>query len=194
MVFFWFGGVNGLNSFVPKDIHTDSMPPKVALTQIKVLGLPRIPDDEGIMTLSHDENNVLFEFSVLDFANNATNRYRYRLHGIDRDWIMNGTAHTANYAALPPGKYLFELQGATSDSPWNTQSVFFTIVVRPPWYQTWYAYAFYLLLFASMLFGYIRYREYNIKLEQEANSSRKESEYLKEFDQVKKQVFCQYCA
>ena len=186
---FWFGGVNGLNSFRPEDIRTNNSPPPVALTGIKVLGLPRMPDDEGTLTLSSEENNVLFEFSVLDFANNATNRYRYRMQGLDRDWILNGTTHTANFTALPPGRYVFEVQGATADSPWNEQSVLFNLVIQPPWFRTWYAYFLYFLIAGALLSAFIFFRERNIKLEQKASASLKESERLKEFDLVKNKFF-----
>lgn len=186
---FWFGGVNGLNAFRPEEIEPQSAPPPVAIAGIKVRGVERLPDEAAALTLPFEENNVQFEFAVLDFANPATNRFRHRLRGIDKDWVYDGTVHTANYSALPPGRYVLELQGATADSPWNEQSVVFNLVIRAPWYRSFVAYLLYFLLAGAAVFGYIRYREKMIKLEHSAMLNQRESARLKEFEGVKNQFF-----
>jgi signal transduction histidine kinase/CheY-like chemotaxis protein/ligand-binding sensor domain-containing protein/AraC-like DNA-binding protein len=185
----WFGGVNGLNVFRPEDIQSGNTPPKVAITGIKVLGVTRLPDSEGALSLPLAENNVLFEYAALDFVNPGANRFRHRLRGIDKDWVYDGTNHSANYAALPPGKYVFELQGATADSPWSEQIVLFELNIRPPWYRTWFAYLCYLLLGVALIGGIIRYRVKWFKLQHEAETNQRESERLKSFETVKNQFF-----
>lgn len=185
----WFGGVNGLNVFRPEDIQSSNTPPKVAITAIKVLGVTHLPDSEGILSLPLEENNVLFEYAALDFTNPGTNRFRHRLRGIDKDWVYDGTNHSANYAALPPGKYVFELQGATADSPWSEQTILFELNILPPWYRTWFAYFCYCLICAALIGGIIRYRVKWFKLQHEAETNQRESERLKSFETVKNQFF-----
>jgi len=185
----WFGGVSGLNVFRPEDIQPMSPPPPVAITGIKVRGTLRLPDAAGHLSLPFGENNVLFEFAVLDFANPATNRFRHRLKGIDQDWVYDGTSHSANYAALPPGSYVFELQGATAHGSWNGQSVTFALTIRPPWYRSWLAWLVYVLVAAAAVLGYVRYREKMFRLSHSAAANQRETERLKEFDRVKNQFF-----
>lgn len=185
----WFGGVSGLNYFWPKDIVPNDQAPAVAISGIKVQGLARLPDVENKLSLPFEENNVMFEFSVLDFANNKTNRYRYRLHGIHHDWVSIGTAHTANFSALPPGRYTFELQGATADSPWSSPSLTFSLEIRPPWYRSRLAWILYAAILALVFIAYLRYREDNFKLRHSAEISQRESERLKAFDAVKNKFF-----
>lgn len=185
----WFGGVSGLNVFRPSEIKATPRAPQVAITGIRVLGMPRLPDGEAHLSVSFEENNVLFEFAALDFCNPATNRYRHRLVGIDHDWVYDGTVHTANYSALPPGQYKFELQGATADGPWSEQMVVFHLTVRPPWYRSWLAWLMYVLAAGGAVLAYVRYREKIFRLQHSAELNQRESERLKAFDGVKNQFF-----
>jgi signal transduction histidine kinase/CheY-like chemotaxis protein/AraC-like DNA-binding protein/sugar lactone lactonase YvrE len=185
----WFGGVSGLNVFRPEDIVVQNAAPLVAITGIKVRGVERFPDTEGVLSLYFAENNVLFEFTALDYANPATNRFRHRLKGIDRDWVYDGSVHNANYSALPPGKYVFELQGATADSPWSDRTETFTLIVKAPWYRSVLAYCCYIIFLIAAIFGIIRYREQIYKLENSAALNQRESERLKEFEALKNQFF-----
>lgn len=184
----WFGGVSGLNYFHPSEIHANVKPPDVAITCIKVRGSARLPDTEHTLSLSFEDNNVLFEFAAFDYTNPATNRFRHRLRGIDKDWVNDGTAHSTNYAALPPGDYVFELQGATADSPWSETAVF-RLTILPPWYRSWPARLGYVVLFVSVFWGIFRYREKMFRLEHSVKANLRESARLKEFEAVKNQFF-----
>ena len=195
-----FGGVNGLTVFDPKEIKLSGKLPPVAITVVKVRGNPLLPAREGSplqfapyfdqkLTLSFSENNVTFEFAALDFANPATNRFRYRMNGIDREWINAGTTHFANYASLQPGEYVFEVQAATADGDWNPQSARFRLIIAPPWYQTPLAYLFYLIFGAGLVWGYIRLREERLREQHLLQLKNSESERLKELDSFKNRVF-----
>lgn len=185
----WFGGVNGLNVFRPEEIYANRFPPYVAITAIKVRGAARLPDTEFSLSLPFEENNVLFEFAALDYANPATNRFRHRLKGIDKDWVYDGTQHSANYAALPPGEYILEIEGATADSPWSEQPMVFHLTIRAPWYRSWLAYFVYVLVLGGVIWGIIRYREKLFLLEHTAEINQIESQRLKAFETVKNQFF-----
>lgn len=185
----WFGGVNGLDYFRAEEIRSDGPPPQLAITGIKVRGAERSPDEEGMLTLPYAENNVLFEFAVLDFANPGTNRFRHRLRGLEESWVYDGTQHQANYAALPPGTYVFEVQGATSDGPWSDKIVQFKLVIRAPFYMSWLAYLLYITAICLLIWGIVRYRVKMIRLEESAIFNRLESERLKDFEAVKNQFF-----
>lgn len=185
----WFGTVSGLNIFSPQKLEYFITPPKVAITGIRVQGESVIPGKEGFISLPFSDNHVTLSFAVMDYSNPQTNRFRYRVQGIDPDWVNCGTSNTANYAALPPGKYVFEVQGATVDSRWNEPSTTFTIVIRPPWYRTAAAYAGFLLLIFALFFGLLRYREKLFKLEHDAESNQRESDRLRAFESAKNLFF-----
>jgi signal transduction histidine kinase len=89
------------------------------------------------ITLSHQQNIFSIEFSALSFFNAETNRYRYKLDGLDQDWHEVGSdERIANYTTLPAATYTFEVQGATSRGPWSQPGAMLRIDILPAWYQT----------------------------------------------------------
>lgn len=63
-------------------------------------------------------------------------RFKYRMAGVEGEWQETAGARTANYAALPPGTYRFEVMVATHDGTWNPEPVAMPVVVMPFLWQT----------------------------------------------------------
>lgn len=196
----FFGGVNGLTYFNPPMIKMNTQVPPIAFTGIQVQGKTLMPATEGsplqfapqfqqTLTLPFSQNNVTFEFAALDFANPATNRYRYKMQGIDHDWIHSGNTHSANYVSLPPGKYTFQVQAATAEGDWNPQSAHFELEILPPWYRSGLAYFFYLILFGGLAFRFISFRETRLREQHTMQLKQQESDRLKELDSFKNRLF-----
>jgi len=194
-----FGSVDGLILIDPKASHLLSNPIPAVVTNVTILGEPtaqvisRNPGQEspGIwknLRLHANQNNLIFEFAGLDFSNPTTNRYRYRLLGLDAGWIHNGTLRTANYSGLDPGTYTFEVQAATAFGKWPTESARVNILIRAPWYRSWYAYVFYGLLFLLANLWYIRFRERQLRLRKSAIDAHLESNRLLELDTFKNRI------
>ena len=79
------------------------------------------------------------EFSALSYLNPATNRYRYKLEGLDSKWHEVGSEQRlVNYTTLPVGIYVFRVQGATSQGPWSEPGVELRLEILPPWWRTWW--------------------------------------------------------
>lgn len=66
-------------------------------------------------------------------------RFRYRLEGVDADWIEgNPLDRRAHYGVIPFGRYRFCVIAAGSDGIWNQEGVAFPFVVPIPlWRQRW---------------------------------------------------------
>ena len=77
-------------------------------------------------------------YTSLSFVNPEYVRFRYRLTGLDDDWIDARTRRTAYYSHVPPGRYTFTVIAANSDGVWNTTGSSLQIVVLPPFYRTWW--------------------------------------------------------
>lgn len=144
----FFGGFSGATAFHPERVTDSRYIPPVVLTELAISGeLVRVapaaaltralPFSEQI-TLPPDRNNFEIAFSALSFSSPETNRYRYRLVGVDRDWITAGAdARRARYTTLPAGSYVFEAQAATGHGPWSEPGATIRIRVLPPWWATW---------------------------------------------------------
>jgi signal transduction histidine kinase/ligand-binding sensor domain-containing protein len=163
----FFGGFSGATAFYPDKIMKSSFAPRIILTDFRLSGNPvRIGAGSVLkqsitrtdsITLSHQQNIFSIGFSALSFFNAETNRYRYKLDGLDKDWHEVGSdERIANYTTLPAATYTFEVQGATSRGPWSQPGAMLRITILPAWYQTaWFrtlcVTAFLLLLWAIYL-------------------------------------------
>jgi signal transduction histidine kinase/ligand-binding sensor domain-containing protein len=138
----YFGGTEGLSAIDPHRLGRDMVTPPIAITAFYVLDTLRshqlVAGDS--VTLSSSEDNVAFEFAVLDVRNAARTRYAYMLEGVDNRWVHVGAhARRARYTDLLPGTYTFRVRGASGDGVWDERGVAVTVVVHPPWWRTWWS-------------------------------------------------------
>ena len=65
-------------------------------------------------------------------------RFRYRLVGLDPDWVEADTRRIAFYSYLPPGNYRFQVTACNSDGVWNQNGASMAVTVLPHIWQTWW--------------------------------------------------------
>lgn len=152
----FFGGINGLNAFYPEHIIDDPNPPTVVLTDFKLFNtsvhvgaqsvLPRHIYGVRDVTLTHDQNDISFEYVGLHYAVPEQNQYAYMLENYDRDWRFVGDQRSAIYTSLDPGEYVFRVKSANSDGVWSTKEASVRVVIRSPWWSTGWAWFVYVAL------------------------------------------------
>ena len=196
----YFGGINGITSFVPEEIRDSHYLPPVVITDF-LLAYKRVdlrqsnaPLRQSIsetqeITLSHRQNALSFEFAALDFTAPQKNQYAYIMEGLNDDWLYSGNERRANYIGLAPGKYVFTVKGSNSDGIWNDKGTSIKITIRPPWWQTWWAYIIYVLLFLAILYSTRAYELSRIRLKDQLKMKRFEADQLKELDQMRSRFF-----
>lgn len=146
----YFGGPSGFNVINPDYLPQSITPKQPVLTSMEFFGEKIIPGNDSILkkpvaltekvTINYDPRNRLaFTFATLDYANPSYSRFRHRLTGFDNDWIYAGQERRAAYAALPPGKYPFEVQSSFDGNHWSANSARIDLEVLPVWYQRWWA-------------------------------------------------------
>ena len=175
-----FAGSDGLNALHPDHIPDNPHPPQVALTDFKVFDRSVRPGPDAPLaadisvaeeiTLAHRQNVISFEFSGLHFSQPEANRYAYKLAGFSWDWAeVDGRNRSATYTNLSPGNYVFKVRAANADGVWNDTGAQVVVRVRPPWWQTWWAYSGYgLLALSSIIAGDRFQRARVIRNEREA--------------------------
>ena len=90
----------------------------------------------------------------MSFFNAETNKYRYRLDGLDTDWHQVGSnQRIASYTTLPARTYTLEVQGATARGPWSEPGVRLRIEILPAWYQTFWFRALCVVLFLLVIWA-----------------------------------------
>ncbi|MCP4217656.1 MAG: SpoIIE family protein phosphatase [bacterium] len=192
----FFGGYNGFNAFFPAMVKDNPYRPPLVITDFQVynrhvkVGAPglsgrpilekNIMDTESIR-LSYKENGFSFHFAALSFLYPERNQYAYRLIGLDKDWNYIGTQRVATYTALPAGSYIFKVKGANCDGVWNETGVTLHLQIKPPWYNTRWAYFFFVIVSVSFFLGLNRVQRLRlVKREREQAEHRRKTNELEE--------------
>lgn len=143
-----FGGINGFNIFNPLEITDNPAPPKVRVTALAVNG--REEDSGTALRLGHEDNNLVFRFSSMHYAQPGKNRYRYMMQGLDDVWhYTDGLNPSASYPNLRPGRYTFVVYGSNNDGLWGETPAAVSLRILPPWYASWPAEVLYILAILS---------------------------------------------
>jgi signal transduction histidine kinase/ligand-binding sensor domain-containing protein/CheY-like chemotaxis protein len=165
----YFGGINGINSFIPDSLKLNQSKPPVIITDFKIfnksveVGTPGSPLQKSIshtkaLKLNYSQSVITFEFAALDFVMPLKNRYKFKLIGFEDNWNDVGNQRTATYTNLNPGKYIFKVIGSNNDGIWNENGASIEIFVTPPYYKTWWFRITVVLLITLLIYLYYRRR------------------------------------
>jgi signal transduction histidine kinase/ligand-binding sensor domain-containing protein len=148
----FFGGVNGLTYFMPKEIRRNPYVPPIQITRCQIGGREVLPETgaggELLLEMEYAREAVTFEFAALSYYRSEKNRYRYRLEGVHDHWIDAGHNRRITFVALSAGEYRLHILGSNNDGVWNTRGTVLHIHVLPPFWGTWW---FRLLIAAIVL-------------------------------------------
>jgi signal transduction histidine kinase/ligand-binding sensor domain-containing protein len=164
---------NGILAFNPLQLDESKTLPAVYIESVGYRSSGNSNDTtlftEGLekIRLKYNENRVSFQYIALHFADASLNQYAYQLEGYDKDWIQAGTQRSVTYTNLSPGKYIFKVKAANSDGLWNETGATITVIISPPWWQTWWAYTLYVLIFLGALRVFSKFRERRLRHEKE---------------------------
>jgi signal transduction histidine kinase/ligand-binding sensor domain-containing protein/DNA-binding response OmpR family regulator len=154
---FYFGGINGFNSFYPQELNKlrNQITPPVAITKISILSNNDTELEKEIQTklnnkqsikLNYDKSSFTISFVSLSFISQSKNQYAYKLQGVDADWNLAGNNKNVTYVNLPPGKYTFKVKASNNDGLWNDEGSEIEIEILPPFWLSGIAKIFYALL------------------------------------------------
>jgi ligand-binding sensor domain-containing protein/two-component sensor histidine kinase len=148
----YFGGIKGINYFHPDSIRTNLYVPRVVISSIN-LYTQRLKGEVDELVLSYDQNFVSFEFSSLDFSNPTENHYAFKLEGLDNDLKYVDAGHrVANYINLPAGEYSFQVWGTNSDGLWSKSGTSVKLIIKPPFWLTWWFVTLIIIVVGSLLY------------------------------------------
>jgi ligand-binding sensor domain-containing protein/signal transduction histidine kinase/DNA-binding response OmpR family regulator len=157
----YFGGINGFNAFLPASMDKTLYFPEVRVTQVrptsgKTPGKVLIPGKEPIV-LTFEQRDVAVDFAGLNFVNPQGIYYRYRLEGLNADWVATGKLRSVNFTYLPVGTHTLQLQASSQPGSWGKEYTTLAIKILPPWYRTTLAYVLYFVAALAACYGLIHY-------------------------------------
>jgi ligand-binding sensor domain-containing protein/signal transduction histidine kinase len=159
----YFGGVNGMTSFMPSEVRDNPYAPPVLITDFRVfnrpvaLGVPSYRAHD--VTLSYRDAAFSIEFAALHYADPHQNRYAYKLEGFDQNWVdADASKRFASYTNLDPGRYVFRVRASNKDGVWSQAPAELAITILPPFWKTWWFRAGAAALAIALAYGAYRAR------------------------------------
>ncbi|WP_371186091.1 EAL domain-containing protein [Thalassotalea maritima] len=161
---YYFGSLNGFNSFYPEDIlpHNNvvlaPVNTKLLIANKEQTDLVAPLFELDSITLEYNQSPFTIEFSSPNASITEQTLYRYKLVGVDDKWIETNSAHRrATYTNLDAGDYTFMVQAYDQSQVDYQQSRDLTISILPPWWLSNSARFAYALVF--LLICYYLYRQ-----------------------------------
>ncbi len=157
-----FGFSNGLISFYPDSVLSDTLKSNIVFTNFQLFNknvrhtedsplLGNIDDIKRI-ELRHNQNFFNIQFSTLDYQNTKQIEYAYKLEGFDKEWYYTQKQRIANYTNIPKGTYIFKVKSTNGRGTWMNNEHTLNITVKPSFWETPLAYILYFSLFLFLFF------------------------------------------
>ncbi len=164
-----FGGINGVDAFVPSSVESSSHIPEIAFTHFFLsnrevnVNEPGSPLTENIVLtknieLKNYQNSFSVGFALLEYSFSNRNRYAYMLEGLTDSWQQIGAERKATFTNLSPGTYKLKVKASNSDGIWTTGHKELTIKILPAWWQTTAFRISFLALSGITIFSAVRLR------------------------------------
>lgn len=200
----YVGSTNGYINFDPNNIAFNEYIPNPRFTELLIANQSVKPNEKyngrviikqsitdlNEITLNYKETNFTLLFSALNYIHPEKNHYKYMLEGLDTDWIeiKNGIG-AASYSNLNSGTYKLIIYAGNNDGLWNETPLIMTIIVKPPFWLTWWAFFIYFILFAIALRYFIIYKLNKQKHEFTQAQKIMEADKIHEVDELKFRFF-----
>lgn len=162
-----FGGTQGVISFCYDKMGEAESKPEVFFTALYLKGKPittetesggrQITDTDILhaqqIELAYDDNSFSIELSSLNFLMAESIQYEFRIDG-DEWQMLPIMQNTISFSNLSAGKHTLEVRA----KKWNTYGDIRTleIIVRHPWYSSWWAWILYIIAFAVIAYIIVR--------------------------------------
>lgn len=160
----WFGTVNGLIKYSPKEFIENDNPTRTNISSIKISYIDTFLQNGSV--LPYALNNISFDVDGICLTNPEKVKYTYKLEGLDKEWSPYTESNNAKYDNLPPGKYTFKVKSCNNEGIWNVDPTTFSFEVKPPFYKTWWFTVGLVLLISGIIITVFRIRLRQIKQKQ----------------------------
>lgn len=156
------GGHGSLLYFDPVSVCPASQPGKTLITAVRVNGKPWMPEHDGLILLSAQQNDITIQYASVDLTDGENIRYAYRLKGVDTGWVMAGRVRQINFSRLAPGEYTFMVHTAGADGKFSGQVASISFRINPPFSRTIGFYTLILLALSGLSWTLYHFRQRQI--------------------------------
>ncbi|RCR67348.1 hybrid sensor histidine kinase/response regulator transcription factor [Larkinella punicea] len=171
----YFGGLNGITAFDPRDFEAEKppIPPPMRIISFRQFdpSLDKLIDKTGELLKTNEivlepgDRTSVLDFALLNYTDAEKNVYAYQFKGLDQDWTVQ-TESSLRLGNLAYGTYQLLIKGQAANGQWSANTLTIQVEVRRPFYlQIWFIILTVLLLIAG-IWGWLRWRIWNHQQEQ----------------------------
>jgi ligand-binding sensor domain-containing protein len=160
-IFVGSGAKDELFSFYPQDLKYDFSNTIIAINSFKIFNEEQpVNFNKGNQQvhLKYFQNFFSFDFVALNFSQNETITYAYKLEGFDKEWNYSNTPHYASYTNVPGGDYTFRIKAKTGDSNWQERQFKVFLYITTAWYKQWWFYLVVSFIILGLFYAIYKYR------------------------------------
>lgn len=161
----YFGSYDGVTYFNPREVKKKRSHAKLFMQDFRLFNRTVKPGDDNSplyealdntseIKLNYKQHSFSIYFSAIDFSLGSNGRYTWILEGLDKEWTMPTKEHIANYTNINPGEYIFQVK-YLDDNNNIIDTRRLSITVSPPFWDTIWARAIFILLLTGI--GYLIY-------------------------------------
>lgn len=198
---FWIPGNIGYVMVDSRNFELNTIPASVVLTTLRINNRLQQPGGENSvlgrcladtpeLVLKHNQTNISIAYSSDNHIYGSSDRFFYKMNGIDPDWVDAGSRREVFYSNLPPGDYVLRIKACNNDGSIGPETQL-KIEVLPPLWARWWAYVLYAAVVFLILQRYMAYKQRKQKLEQELYLKQVEKDKSEEFNRELQTFFTQ---
>jgi len=195
----YFGNLNGMISFNPKNFTKNKYTPSIFITNLQInnkdidVNTNDSPIKQSIshideLELNSSQSSFNLEFASLNYTAPELTEYWYKLENVNNDWVYLERNHKVFFTELAPGDYVFKVKSLNSFGVWSKE-VELKIRILPPFWASSYAYFFYFLLVCGSFYYIIRYSQNLTQIKNNRKIKHLNDEKEKEIYQAKIDFF-----
>jgi two-component sensor histidine kinase/ligand-binding sensor domain-containing protein len=163
----YFGGLNGVNGFDPRDFAADTTDLRVPL---RITAFNQFVGESNELVnnttellrntrivLEPDDRFFTLDFQLLDFTKDEGHRYAYKIEGLDKDWNYI-SENSVRISGLPFGDFTLRIKAQNREGAWNRLELSIPVQVLKPVYLQWWFIAAVFLLLLLAIYLLVRWR------------------------------------
>lgn len=130
----WFAGITGIGLIDPSRTRRNNAAPQVVIVSLVHGEQTMEPAPE--LLLPKGTRSIRVGYTALSYSRPERVRFRYRLEGIEENWVAADTRRQASYANLGPGTYRFLVEATDGTSAWAAPPSSMVLVIPPTFVQS----------------------------------------------------------
>jgi signal transduction histidine kinase/ligand-binding sensor domain-containing protein len=133
----WFPTSRGLVVIDPSEVKTNLQVPPIVIEQLDLDGSRiELAGNPAPLRIPPGHHHLEFSFAGLSFIAPGKMHFKFKLEGLEKNWVDAETMRSAAFNDIPPGKYTFHVIGCNNDGIWNETGATFPFLMLPYFWQT----------------------------------------------------------